>query len=240
MRILITNDDGLYAEGIALLVEWAKSKGDVTVVAPKVEQSGKSHAIDFTRPIEIKKVDLWDGVRSYYMDSTPADCIRFAVLGMKERYDLILSGINRGFNLGKDIVYSGTAGAIFEGGRLGIPGIAFSTDPTTLDGAKAHLERAYNFIMENRLLEESMLYNVNLPNSHGEIRITKQGGVYFHDEFKYLGDDIWEQGGYIIEENEGDDQLDTDSVRDGFVSITPLVSDRTNYPAFEKIKDLCK
>lgn len=240
MRILITNDDGLYAEGIALLVEWAKSKGDVIVVAPKVEQSGKSHAIDFTRPIEIKKVDLWDGVRSYYMDSTPADCIRFAVLGMKERYDLILSGINRGFNLGKDIVYSGTVGAIFEGGRLGIPGIAFSTDPTTLDGAKAHLERAYNFIMENRLLEESMLYNVNLPNSHGEIRITKQGGVYFHDEFKYLGDDIWEQGGYIIEENEGDDQLDTDSVRDGFVSITPLVSGRTNYPAFEIIKDLCK
>ncbi len=240
MRILITNDDGLYAEGIALLVEWAKTKGDVTVVAPKVEQSGKSHAIDFTRPIEIKKVDLWADVRSYYMDSTPADCIRFAVLGMKEKYDLILSGINRGFNLGKDIVYSGTAGAIFEGGRLGIPGIAFSTDPTTLDGAKAHLNRVYNFIMENRLLEESMLYNVNLPNSHGEIRITKQGGVYFHDEFKYLGGDIWEQGGYIIEENEGDDRLDTDSVRDGFVSITPLVSDRTNHLAFEKIKDLCK
>lgn len=240
MRILITNDDGLYAEGIALLVEWAKTKGDVTVVAPKVEQSGKSHAIDFTRPIEIKKVDLWEGVRSYYMDSTPADCIRFAVLGMKERYDLILSGINRGFNLGKDIVYSGTAGAIFEGGRLGIPGIAFSTDPTTLDGARAHLDRAYNFIMENNLLDESMLYNVNLPNAHGEIRITKQGGVYFHDEFTYLGNDIWEQGGYIIQDNEGDDTLDTDSVRDGFVSITPLVNGRTNYPAFEKIKDICK
>lgn len=240
MRILITNDDGLYAEGIALLVEWAKTKGEVTVVAPKVEQSGKSHAIDFTRPIEIKKIDLWDGVRSYYMDSTPADCIRFAVLGMKERYDLILSGINRGFNLGKDIVYSGTAGAIFEGGRLGIPGIAFSTDPTTLDGARAHLDKAYNFIMENNLLDESMLYNVNLPNAHGKIRITKQGGVYFHDEFTYLGDDIWEQGGYIIQDNEGDDTLDTDSVRDGFVSITPLVSGRTNYSAFEKIKDICK
>lgn len=240
MRILITNDDGLYADGIALLAEWAKTKGEVTVVAPKVEQSGKSHAIDFTRPIEIKRVDLWEGVRSYYMDSTPADCIRFAVLGMKERYDLILSGINRGFNLGKDIVYSGTAGAIFEGGRLGIPGIAFSTDPTTLDGARAHLDRAYNFIMENNLLDESMLYNVNLPNAHGEIRITKQGGVYFHDEFTYLGDDIWEQGGYIIQDNEGDDTLDTDSVRDGFVSITPLASGRTNYPAFKRIKDICK
>ena len=240
MRILITNDDGIYAEGIAFLAEWAKGLGEVTVVAPKVEQSGKSHAIDFTRPIEIKRVELMEGVRAYSMDSTPADCIRFAVLGMKERYDLILSGINRGFNLGKDIVYSGTAGAIFEGGRLGIPGIAFSTDPTTLDGARRHLDRAYRFIVENRLLEENMLYNVNLPNDHGEIRVTKQGGIYFKDEFKYLGDDIWEQGGYIINDNEGDPELDTDSVRDGFVSITPLVNGRTNAVAFEKIKNICK
>ena len=240
MRILITNDDGIYAEGISLLAKWARDKGEVTVVAPKVEQSGKSHAIDFTRPIEIKKVQLMDGVRAFYMDSSPADCVRFAVLGMKEKYDLILSGINRGFNLGKDIVYSGTAGAIFEGGRLGIPGIAFSTEPDTLDGAIAHLDRAYNFIIDNHLLDENMLYNVNMPNSHGEIRITKQGGIYFHDEFNYLGDDMWEQGGYIIRENEGDPSLDTDSVRDGFVSITPLVHGRTNYAAYEKIKDICK
>ena len=83
MRILITNDDGIFAEGIALLAEWAKTKGEVTIVAPKVEQSGKSHAIDFTRPIEIKSVELIEGVRAFSMDSTPADCIRFAVLGLK-------------------------------------------------------------------------------------------------------------------------------------------------------------
>ncbi len=240
MRILITNDDGIFAEGIRLLTEWARTKGEVTVVAPKVEQSGKSHAIDFTRPIEIKKVELMDGVRAFSMDSSPADCIRFAVLGMKERYDLILSGINRGFNLGKDIVYSGTAGAIFEGGRLGIPGIAFSTEPDTLDGARAHLDRAYDFIIENGLLDKNMLYNVNLPNAHGKIRITKQGGVYFHDEFTYIGDDMWEQSGYIINENEGDPELDTDSVRDGFVSITPLANGRTNLVAYDQIKDICQ
>ena len=240
MRILITNDDGIFAEGIDLLVRWAMTKGEVTVVAPKVEQSGKSHAIDFTRPIEIKRVDRWDGVRAFSMDSTPADCIRFAVLGMKESYDIILSGVNRGFNLGKDIVYSGTCGAIFEGGRLGIPGIAFSTDPTTLEGAARHIDSAYDFIVGNGLLEKNSLYNVNLPNAHGKIRLTRQGGVYFHDEFTYLGDDIWEQGGYIIEKNEGNPDFDTDSVRDGFVSITPLVSDRTNVAVFNEIKDICK
>ena len=85
-----------------------------------------------------------------------------------------------------------------------------------------------------------MLYNVNLPNDHGEIRVTKQGGIYFKDEFKYLGDDVWEQGGYIINDNEGDPELDTDSVRDGFISITPLVNGRTNTVAFEKIKNICK
>ena len=240
MRILITNDDGIYAEGIRVLAEWAKTKGEVTVVAPKVEQSGKSHAIDFTRPIEIKKVDLMEGVEAYYMDSTPADCIRFAVLGMKGKFDIIFSGVNKGFNLGKDIVYSGTAGAIFEGGRLGIPGIAFSTQPDTFDGAKKYLDTAYNFIMDNGLLEENMLYNVNLPNADGKIRITKQGGIYFHDEFNYLGDDMWEQTGYIVQENEGDPETDTDSVRDGFISITPVVSSRTNNPVFEIIKNICK
>ena len=240
MRILITNDDGVFAEGIRTLAEWAKTKGEVTVVAPKVEQSGKSHAIDFTRPIEIKKVDLMEGVTAYSMDSTPADCIRFAVLGMKEKYDIIFSGVNRGFNLGKDIVYSGTAGAIFEGGRLGIPGIAFSTQPDSFDGAKKYLDKVYSFIVENRLLEENMLYNVNIPNRDGEIKITKQGGIYFHDEFKYLGDDMWEQTGYIINDNEGNPDFDTDAVRDGFISITPLVHGRTNMPVFEKIKDICK
>ena len=78
MRILITNDDGIYAEGIALLVEWAKVLGEVTVAAPKVEQSGKSHAINFTAPVEIRKVDVFSGVEAYEVDSTPADCIRFA------------------------------------------------------------------------------------------------------------------------------------------------------------------
>lgn len=240
MRILITNDDGVFAEGIRVLCEWAKTKGEVTVVAPKVEQSGKSHAINFTRPIEIKKVDLMDGVEAYSMDSTPADCIRYAVLGMKGKFDIVFSGVNRGFNLGKDIVYSGTAGAIFEGGRLGIPGIAFSTQPDTFEGAKKYLDTAYNFIIENGLLDKNMLYNVNIPNTDGKIRITKQGGIYFHDEFKYLGDDMWEQTGYIINDNEGDPNLDTDSVRDGFISITPLVSGRTNMAVFEEIKKICK
>ena len=125
MRILITNDDGYSAAGIRALALWARKLGDVTVIAPKVEQSGKSHAIDFTRPIEIKEVDEIPGVRTVYVDSTPADCVRYAILGEEKNYDLVLSGINRGVNMGVDLVYSGTCGAIFEAGRLDHKGIAF-------------------------------------------------------------------------------------------------------------------
>ena len=129
MRILITNDDGINAPGIRMLAEWARSIGEVTVVAPKVEQSGMSHAIQFVKPIEIKKVDLIDGVEAWQMDSTPADCVRFGIVGLKREYDLVLSGINRGVNVGIDLMYSGTVAAIFEAGRLGHRGIAFSTFP---------------------------------------------------------------------------------------------------------------
>ena len=240
MRILITNDDGINAEGIRLLAEWARGLGEVTVVAPKVEQSGKSHAIQFVEPIEIKEVEYMDGVKAYSMDSTPADCVRFAVIGLKQKYDLLLSGVNRGFNLGKDIVYSGTAGAIFEGGRLGIPGIAFSTEPHSFEGARKYIDKAYRFIADNRLFDKNLLYNVNIPDGHGDIRITRHGGIYFFDEFRKLDGDMWEQTGYIVAENEGNPEFDTDSVRDGFISITPLVNGRTNMAVYEEIKDICK
>ena len=95
MKILITNDDGIQSPVLPLLAEWAKKLGEVTVAAPKVEQSGKSQAINFLHPVEITTVDLVDGVTAYAVDSTPADCVRFGVLGLNQKYDLILSGINR-------------------------------------------------------------------------------------------------------------------------------------------------
>ena len=90
------------------------------------------------------------------------------------------------------------------------------------------------------MMNYSYAINVNIPNGEGKIRITRQGGIYFHDEFNQLSEEIWEQTGYIINDNEGNCDFDTDSVRDGFISITPVLSDRTNVVVFEKIKDVCK
>ena len=158
LKILITNDDGIEAEGIRLLAAWARKLGEVTVVAPKVEQSGKSHAIQFVNPVEIKRVPFVEGVEAYSMDSTPADCIRFGVVGLNRKYDLVLSGMNRGVNLGADIVYSGTVGAIFEAARLGMNALGFSAYPDGQEAAAKYFDEVYDFIVKNNLFDDCKLF----------------------------------------------------------------------------------
>ena len=239
MRILITNDDGYSAEGIRALALWAKKLGEVTVIAPKVEQSGKSHAIDFTRPIEIKEVDEIPGVRTVYVDSTPADCIRYAILGEDQTYDLVLSGINRGVNMGVDLVYSGTCGAIFEAGRLGHRGIAFSTYVDTIPDAASQLDEIWSFIEKHNLLVENLLYNVNIPKESKGIKVTQQGSPYFSDAFVRVDGDIFEQRGHKIEDVCPQDMTrDTVATEAGYTTITPLLTTRTNMEVFEKFKSL--
>ena len=235
MKILITNDDGINNIGIRLLAEWAKKLGEVIVVAPKEEQSAKSHAIDFTRPIEVKKVPFIEGVTAYSMDSTPADCVRFAVLGLKEKYDLVLSGINKGVNLGGDIVYSGTVGAIFEAARLNIKAIAFSSFPEGQVAASKYFDEVYDYIVSNNMFEENGLYNVNIPEEVRGIRMTYQGSPYFSDVFVKEEGDMYIQLGEPIDDVCLDDlNRDTVATNNGYISITPLLSTRTNMEVFRK------
>ena len=236
MRILITNDDGIKSPVLPTLAAWASKLGEVTVAAPKVEQSGKSQAIDFTRGIEITEVELVPGLMAYSVDSTPADCVRFGVLGLGREYDLVLSGINRGYNLGDDIVYSGTCGAIFEGSRLGIRGLAVSTCPDNLLNAPAELDRVWAYITENNLYSENNLYNVNIPPEAGKINITKQGGMYFCDTFIRASDgNMYVQSGQIATNLSSDPTTDINTVHRGEISITPLIATRTELSVFEKL-----
>jgi len=239
MNILITNDDGFEAEGIRALTAFAKRLGKVTVVAPKVEQSGRSHAIDFKSQIEIKKIDFPEADEAYYVDSTPADCVRFAVIGLEKKYDLVLSGINRGVNLGIDISYSGTAGAIFEAGRLGMHGIALSTYPDTLADATPYLDTVYSFLTENRLFDKTPIYNVNIPPHPKSIIITKQGSPYFSDEFVRMEGDMYMQMGSKIPDISPEDLTrDTVALEAGYISVMPLSTTRTDMQVFEEIKHL--
>ncbi len=241
MRILITNDDGIFAPGIVPLVEWARGLGEVTVVAPKVEQSGKSHAIEFVKPMEIKRVyPFGEEVEAYAMDSTPADCVRFGINGLGRSYDLVLSGINRGVNLGVDMIYSGTVAAIFEAAYWGHRALAFSTYPDNRDGAAAELDRIWSYVCERELLSHNPIWNVNVPKSPKGIRITRQGTPYFTDGFEPVpgAEDMYLQTGVMIPDECPEDMTrDTVATAAGYISLTPLTLSRTAAEVFERLKN---
>lgn len=241
MRFLIVNDDGIEAQGIKLLAEWAMKYGEVTVIAPKHEQSGKSHAIDFMNPIEIKRVDFIEGVEAYSMASTPADCVRFGTVGLGRTYDLVLSGINRGVNMSGDIIYSGTMGAIFEAAHQNHRGIAFSTTTDNLEGAAEYLDAAYSFIVDNALFDHAGLYNVNIPETVKGIKITKQGDAFFSDSFYQVDETTYIQHGVAIPDSHPEDKdRDTIAFAEGYISVTPMTKERTDLPAFARLTEMFK
>ncbi len=242
MRILIVNDDGMKAAVLPHLIRWARKLGDVTCVVPKTEQSGKSQAIDFLHPVEIKEIPLTVDIRIWAMDSTPADCVRFGVAGLNKDYDLILSGINRGYNLGNDIAYSGTVGAINEGGRLGIPAIALSYDVGAMDEALGMLDYWWDFMQRSGLLEKGSMYNVNFPHcaTPKGIRVTRQGGEFYSDAFEYRGNNMYMQVGAPIPREDCDLTIDIDAVHEGYISITPMAWKRMDPIVYETVKDIAE
>lgn len=237
MKILVTNDDGILSEGLALLTKQAAKLGETWVAAPTAQQSGKSHAINIHEPISVEERHLDLGERAAFaVGSTPVDCVRFATLGLKIKFDLILSGINRGYNLGEDILYSGTVGALFEGALQNTPSVAFSAEYTSFKPAEGCLERIFDFLLGNKLFEHNLAYNVNIPPQAGEIVITRQGGAYFSDEWQNVGGGLWKQEGFCVHKNTHDISLDTDATVDGFITVTPMTTDRSDRATWKKLR----
>lgn len=236
MRILITNDDSISAEQLLPLVRYCKKLGEVTVAVPEVEQSAKSHGINIHHPFEVTKQIFDNDIPVYVVDSTPADCVRFAVLGLKMQFDLVISGINRGFNMGTDMLYSGTVSAVREAGILGLPAIAFSTCPEYYDKAINHLDIVFDYISQHKLLEIHSLYNINIPPESSVIKITRQGGVYFSDTFvEAEGENMYQASGICAYQNSDNLTLDTDAVMAGYISITPITINMTDRKIFEQL-----
>ena len=238
MRILLTNDDGIHAEGMRVLMEWARTIGEITVYAPRVEQSAKAHAIEIHKPFAVKQVELYDGSMGWAVDSTPADCVRFAVLGQKEKFDLVISGVNRGLNIGADINYSGTVSAAFEAALLGVKAMAVSTEPMSFGTAQKYLPEVWKEIDACRMIQKAAILNVNIPYEVKEegILITRQGGPYYSDEFPHIGNDMYRPTGYSVHKDAGDLSLDTDATLSGHITITPLHVDRTDWRVYEALK----
>ena len=243
MRILITNDDSITSSVLVPLIKWASNFGEVTTIVPKYEQSGKSHGIEIHKPFEVLKVELEPGIKVYTVDSSPADCVRFAFYGMHKTYDLVISGINRGLNVGLDMIYSGTVGAIFEAACFDVPAVALSTVPETFDEALKQLDTLKDFFLEHNLLEKHSLYNVNIPLNPKGIRITQQGGRYYADDFLPQENNMYMPHGIDVFEPSKDPSLmlDTDAaLHDGYISISPLTLCRTEMNVFRSLLELNK
>jgi 5'-nucleotidase len=245
MNILVSNDDGILAPGLALLAEVCQTVGRVTVIAPDREQSGTSHSLTMHRPLRPGRRP--DG--SFQVDGTPTDCVLLA-LGtlMPERPDFVFSGVNHGPNMGEDVLYSGTVAAAMEGVTLGVPSVAISfagpaSDLETLQSYRETLSRLVQRIVAVRSFPPETLLNINLPPCGAPvvkgIKVTSLGSRYFSESLTRMRDPwgreiFWIGGGSI--HWTGGAESDHQAVGDGFISITPLHMDLTNYALLETVR----
>jgi len=238
MRILVTNDDGIYSPGIAALARIATKFGEVRVVAPDVEQSSMGHAITASRPLFYKKSPItFEGIEAYRVNGTPADCV---ALGshLWQKTDVVLSGINLGLNLGNSMWHSGTLAGAKQAVLLGMKGIAFSTHVDKAEPDFKSLEASVEKCLEMLLHEAELnLINVNLPPNPQAVRWTRQS-VRQYDGKVVPGVDPMGRKHYwftVVPLEPADEGTDRWAVENGFVSITPLRLDLTNESELKKI-----
>ena len=246
---LVTNDDGVHANGLQSLIELSRPFGKLFVIAPEDSQSGMSHAITVKYPIRIKKVREEEGLVVYSSNGTPVDCVKLALsklLGRKP--DLILSGINHGANSSTSVLYSGTMAAALEGCVNGVPAIGFSLLDYSPDANFSTILKYAKIILEKVLekgLPENTCLNVNFPvNTYQKIRgirVCRQNKGIWKEEFEHRRDPqnrdyFWLTGEF---QNLEPEAMDTDewALENNYVSIVPTHVDLTAYKALKQIRD---
>jgi len=250
MHILVTNDDGVQAPGLLALAQAMRPLGKVTVCAPDRNWSASGHVKTLERPIRVTEVMLADGTPAFASDGAPSDCVALPLLGFVEKVDLVVSGINPFSNIGHDVTYSGTVTAAMEAVIAGVPGVAFSlaseTRPANTSADYGPAGQVAGVIVKN-VMEEGMpkgvVLNVNIPylsveNMEG-LAITRQGLRVYRDALDKRVDPrgrpyYWIGG----EEPTGVNEEGTDvgALARGYVSLTPLQLDLTNYKAMDALK----
>ncbi len=241
MHILLSNDDGYQAQGLATLAAKFQVDKQVTVVAPERDRSGASNSLTLSRPLRSRQAA--NGF--YYVDGTPTDCVHLAITGLMEKEpDMVISGINHGANLGDDILYSGTVAAAMEGRFLGLPAIALSLvghDATHFDTAAEVAVKIVKHLHEQPLPSDTIL-NVNVPNLAMDelagMQATRLGHRHKAEPIIKSQDPLGRPVYWVGPPGAEDDAgvgTDFHAVRNGFVSITPIHTDLTSYQALENV-----
>jgi len=241
-RILVTNDDGYRSEGIHALARALRGIGEVTIVAPTSEASAIGHALTLRHPLRLERID--DHV--YAVEGTPTDCVNVAVTHVfKGLPELVVSGINKGWNLGDDITYSGTVAGALEGALLGIPAMAVSLRQTRGEYDFSYAARAAATLSEamlRRPLPPRTFLNINVPKGQPQgYRVTVQAKRN-HVTSVSERHDPKGRPYYWIEEGQNEwephDRSDYQAVRDGYISVTPLQPDLTAHQALADVETL--
>src|SRR3954466_3557677 len=243
-RILVTNDDGVHSDGIHALASALGSLGEVIVVAPHVEASAIGHALTLRRPLRMER--LRDGV--YEVDGTPTDCVNVAITQVytpSSAPDLIVSGINKGYNLGDDVTYSGTVSGALEGSLLGVPAIGVSLRSTRGDYDFTHAAKAAAVLADaliKRPLPSRTFLNINVPKGEPKgYRVTVQAKRN-HVTSVAERHDPKGRPYYWIEEGQDEwqphDRSDYQAALDGYVSITPLHPDLTAHQSLAAVEKM--
>ncbi len=244
MKILCTNDDGIFSRGIDLNIEVCAAVGDVSVVAPDREQSGASHSLTLHRPLRA----MARGPGRWAVDGTPTDCAMLAIETiLPERPDILVSGVNHGPNMGEDVLYSGTVAAAMEAVSLGVPAVAISFAGSNLDLLPTWKEPLARLIKSIASAPPKLptFLNVNLPPIPGDqakgVRITTLGTRTYEGSISKMKDpwgrDIfWIGGGHI--NWVGDEKTDVGAIGEGFVSVTPLQLDLTHHASMDTMRAL--
>lgn len=245
-EILIVNDDGIYSPGIQALADAIVNVGNITIIAPDKEQSGKSHSLTLNDPIRLKSVNLKNGLKGWGVTGTPVDCAKVAIKNLlNKKPDLVLSGINLGANLGNNLIYSGTVSAAYEGTILDIPSAAISLDSfegKNFEVAKYAATTIANYLLKHKLPKGTLL-NINVPNIGKKdlkgFLITKQGNQSFEDTYEKRTDPRGNLYFWIKGEMINDDscvEYDGKAVACGYISITPIQFRLTNEPYINQLK----
>jgi 5'-nucleotidase len=237
MQILLTNDDGIYAPGLAAMERALRRLGDVSVVAPAVEQSGVGHSITFLSPLMAKEIFDGDRRRGWAVEGSPADCVKLAIAEFCPEPDILVSGINGGLNLGINVLYSGTVAGATEGAVFGIKSFAVSLEydeHAQFDRAAEMSVQLIEQILARRDSSMHPLYNINIPTvalqRPTEVRVVPMATIGWPAEFDRRSDPkgrryYWAMGTPAIPA--AGELTDLEAWQKGYVTITPLRIDRT-------------
>ena len=245
MQILLTNDDGIFAPGLAALYKELVKFGDVIVAAPASSQSGASHSVTFSRPLVCNKVDINGQFTGFSIEGSPADCVKLAVMQLHEGpIDLVVSGINHGANAGINVYYSGTVAAAMEGAFLEIPAVAMSLSFEEKMDFEKGAHYCGKILKQLMPVQKGNVININIPLlSKGEpkgVRVVPQSSKGFEE---YYIRQTNEQGQTVFQLAGGshlsdDNPTDTTSLGEGYITITVLAPDMTDHDKTNELKQI--